>query len=280
MHKNEVENVQIELQQHSAITRKSIPNPVRKNTSFFERVRHTSFKDISYEPVLILYTTSCMLTMIASSNVILEKSCRVDLKLREEICTSLRQQNQTEKYQHQEGTLQKYATPSINLRTYIVTGIPCIVLPFVGSFSDRTGYRKIVATIQVTAQMIVCIHDMMHVYFMLKTGAYLFTALEALIEALGGGFSCLLLTAFSYIGEVTTVRDRTFRLGMLYFSHSVSFPIGISIGGPMLKHLGYYWCYSISFCLHLVNLSYIILRIKDTERKKQQDRVIFFNKYL
>ncbi|XP_063379508.1 lysosomal proton-coupled steroid conjugate and bile acid symporter SLC46A3-like [Cydia fagiglandana] len=229
-----------------------------------------NLKTATYEPVVFIYQVCYMIIIGTSQNVMLEKACRVNLDLGDDICTSLRLQNQSENLKHHEEILQKYVAPSVTLRTYTILSVPCILLLLTGFFSDNTGYRKIIPMIQIVAQMLICVNNLVQVYFMKETGLYLFVAAEALLEGLGGGYACVLMTAFSYMAKVTSVEDRTFRIGLLYFSHSVAIPVGLAIGGPLLKHCGYYWCYSLSGCLSLINFMYNLYWIKEAKRSIEQ----------
>ncbi|XP_061728983.1 proton-coupled folate transporter-like [Cydia pomonella] len=241
----------------------------KKNIDAF-KIFLSKLQTATYEPVVFLYQTCYMITIATSQNVMLEKACRVNLNLGDDICTSLRLQNQSESLKHHEEILQKYVAPSVTLRTYTILSVPCILLLLTGFFSDNTGYRKIIPMIQIVAQMLICVNNLVQVYFMKGTGLYFFVAAEALLEGLGGGYASVQMTAFSYVAKVTSVEERTFRIGLLYFAQSVAVPVGLAIGGPLLKHYGYYWCYSLSGCLNLINFMYNLYWIKEAKRSIEQ----------
>ncbi|XP_047986532.1 uncharacterized protein LOC125226575 isoform X2 [Leguminivora glycinivorella] len=263
----------VESQHNEPDFTENVTEKKKKNEAF--NIFRSNLKSATYEPVLFLYQLCYMITIATSQNVMLEKACRVDLDLGNNICTSLRLQNQSESLKHHEEILQKYVAPSVTLRTYTILTVPCILLLLTGFFSDNTGYRKVIPMIQIVAQMLICVNNLVQVYFMKETGLFFFVAAEALLEGLGGGYASVQMTAFSYMAKVTSVEERTFRIGLLYFSHSVSMPVGLAIVGPLLKHYGYYWCYSLSGCLNFINLMYNLYWIKEAKRsieQKQHDR--------
>ncbi|XP_045446546.1 solute carrier family 46 member 3-like [Melitaea cinxia] len=59
-------------------------------------------------------------------------------------------------------------------------------------------------------------------------------------------------------------------MGLINFSVTVGFPIGMGLSGILLKILGYYGCFGIVSSLHFINLVYTVFILKDPERTHEQ----------
>ncbi|XP_022816276.1 solute carrier family 46 member 3-like [Spodoptera litura] len=238
--------------------------------SFKDKVVYV-FKNITLEPSLSMFVLSAMILMTASQNLNLDKACRVNLNFTEEICHSLRMQEVDSQNEYERET-QKLLARALSWRTYLSATIPCILALFVGSFSDRTGHRKFFMMVSITGQLLIGINNMIHVYFFneLPLEALIFS--EALIEGFTGGWCICFLTAFAFISTITTDETRTFRLGLVSFSVTVAFPIGMGVSGILLKKIGYYGCYGLTSGLQFLNLMYIVFVVRDPKRNKEQKK--------
>lgn len=230
------------------------------------------FKNITLEPSLAMFVISAMIVMTASQNLNLDKACRVNLNYSEEICHSLRMQEVDSQNEYERET-QKLLARALSWRTYLSATIPCILALFVGSFSDRTGHRKFFMMVSIAGQLLIGINNMIHVYFFneLPLEALIFS--EALIEGFTGGWCICFLTAFAFISTITTDEMRTFRLGLVSFSVTVAFPIGMGVSGILLKKIGYYGCYGLTSSLQFLNLMYLVFVVRDPKRNKEQKKV-------
>ncbi|XP_052751735.1 solute carrier family 46 member 3-like isoform X1 [Galleria mellonella] len=226
-------------------------------------------RNITVEPSMILFIVPCMLSIQTSQNFNLDKACRVNLNFTDEICSGLRNQNMDAQNTYEMDT-QKLVSSYLAMKTYLTATIPSLLSLFVGSWSDITGYRKIFIIIPIVGQLLVYLNSIINVFFFyeLRLEAFVFT--EAILESLSGNWCIMFLSIFSYISAITTVENRTFRMGIVSFCMTVSFPIGVGLSGILLKTIGYYGCYSISACLHLLNLLYNTCLLKDPERTPTQ----------
>ncbi|XP_053602307.1 lysosomal proton-coupled steroid conjugate and bile acid symporter SLC46A3-like isoform X1 [Plodia interpunctella] len=227
--------------------------------------------NVTLEPTMMLFIISAMISIITTQNLSLEKACRVDLNFTDEICSSLRSQDIEGQNQYERDT-QKLLASAMAWKTYLTASIPCLMSLFVGAWSDITGHRKIFVIIPITGNILVCINSMIHTYFFYNMGLKAFVFSEAFIEAFSGGWCITFITIFSYISTITTEDNRTFRMGLVHFCLTVSFPIGTGLSGIMLKKLGYYGCYGIAASLQTVNLMYNVFVVKDPKRTPQQKK--------
>ncbi|XP_050680090.1 proton-coupled folate transporter-like [Leptidea sinapis] len=245
----------------------------KEKKSFKENFLY-AVKNVTVEPVMICYVVSCVLAILTGQNLNLEKACRVNLNFTKDICDSLKSQT-LEAENEYERDVQILVARAMAWRTLITATLPCITALFVGSWSDKTGYRKIFIIIPIIGQTLSCFNGILHYYFFfeLSLEAYVFS--DALIDGLSGSFCVCFLTIFSYISTITTVENRTFRLGLINFSMSVGFPIGMGLSGVLLKYSGFYSVYSFCAVIHVLNFLYTVFILKDPKRdegQKQHDK--------
>ncbi|XP_045534302.1 solute carrier family 46 member 3 [Papilio machaon] len=254
-------------------------DPLKSKTKDTEQKEKRSNKDtilnvlnnVSVEPTAMLFVLATILVLITSQNLSLEKACRVNLNYTSEICDSLRAQNMESQNEYEKET-QKLIASAMAWKTYLTATIPCAIALFVGSWSDRTGRRKIFIIYPLVGQILVCINGLINTYFFHEIRLEYFVLFEAIFEGLAGSWCVLFLVVFSYISSITTPENRTFRMGLVNFGMSAGFPIGMGISGFFLKTYGYYGCYGLACALHVTNVTYNLIFLKDTTIKKEQTK--------
>lgn len=233
------------------------------------------FKNITVEPTMFFFIIGAILMLQTSQNLSLDKACRVNLNYTTEICDSLRQQTGESQNVYELATQQLLAT-YLPYKTYIQATIPSLLALCAGSFSDKFGRRKIFLIIAIIGQIVTCTGSIINVYFFYELNLEVLIFSEALIDALFGSWCLPIFTMFAYISAVTRDDERTFRMGLIHFSMTVGFPIGMGLSGVVLKKTGYYGCYGIAMCLFFVNLMYNCFILKDPKRSPEQQQVCYF----
>lgn len=229
-------------------------------------------KNVSVEPCVTLFIIPYMLMSVTFQNLALEKACRVNLNFSDDICTALREQEVDSQNEFERET-QRLLAAALSWKSYMTATIPCLLGIFVGTFSDITGHRKMFLTLPVIGQMLACANSILNTFFLYELNLETFTLVEGLFESISGGKLVFVVIVFSIISTITTAETRTFRLGMVSFALTIGFPIGTALSGVLLKYLGYYGCYGIAAGIHLMNLLYIILVVKDPVRSEEQRKV-------
>ncbi|XP_069354909.1 proton-coupled folate transporter-like [Maniola hyperantus] len=229
-------------------------------------------KNITVEPSTFLFILGIIISVLTSQNLSIEKACRVNLNFTTEICDALRAQTLGDQNAY-ERAVQRLVAQAMAWKTYITASIPCMLALFIGSFSDKTGYRIFFLCYAVTGQCLVCVNGIINTYFLKQTNLEIFVISEALIDGLSGSWCIIFLTSYSFISAITTDTDRTFRMGLLSFSITVGFPIGMGVSGILLKTIGFYGCYGLSGGLHFMNLLYTIFFVKDPKRTPEHKLV-------
>jgi MFS transporter, PCFT/HCP family, solute carrier family 46, member 3 len=96
---------------------------------------------ITIEPMLACYIMPSVLASLATQNLNLEKACRVNLAFGDDVCNALTLRN-TANYTEQEKAVQSLVASMQGWKTVIQSLMPCFLILFWGSWSDRHGRRK------------------------------------------------------------------------------------------------------------------------------------------
>ncbi|CAB3244241.1 unnamed protein product [Arctia plantaginis] len=206
---------------------------------------------------------------MASQNLQLEKACRVNLNFSTEICDSLILQD-GEAHSDYERDTQQLLANTLTWKTYLTATLSCIIALFVGSFSDKTGHRKLFLIVPMTGYILNGINSMLNVYFFYETRLEIVVLVGAIIEGLSGGWVILFMICFAYISTITSDKDRTFRVGILVFCVTLASPVGTVLSGVLLNALGYYGIIGIFISINMVSVLYTIFVIKDPKKSPEQ----------
>ncbi|GBP87768.1 hypothetical protein EVAR_28650_1 [Eumeta japonica] len=222
--------------------------------------------NVTVEPVMAGYIMPSVLASLATQNLNLEKACRVNLNFSSDICTALTLR-ETKNYSYYEEEVQTLTASMQAWKNVVQTTIPCMLILFVGAWSDKTGRRKACILLPIVGELCTCIGFMVNTYFFYELPVEVTALTEAVFPACTGGWFTMFLGVFSYIGDITTTEDRTFRVGIVNLCMSLGVPIGSALSGILLRLVGYYGVFSISAVLYLFSLSYGYMYLKDPERK-------------
>ncbi|KAJ0180103.1 hypothetical protein K1T71_004694 [Dendrolimus kikuchii] len=228
------------------------------------------YTNITVEPAAFMMLFSSILSSIATQTLGLEKACRVSLELGDEICYSLRIQNTSNNFSDYEALVQAHVSARLVWKSAIQSALPCIILIFVGSWSDKTGRRKIVMICPIVGEIFQCSSNIINVVFFYQLPLEVLIFFDAFFGSIAGGWSVTFLALFSYISDITTKENRTHRLGLVNFFSFAGMPLGLAISGIMLKGVGYYAVYGLSLGIHIVNVIYIIFSVSDPPRSEEQ----------
>lgn len=130
--------------------------------------------------------------------------------------------------------VQQLVAGMIGWKTILQSALPCLLILFWGSWSDRHRRRKPCMLIPIVGEFITAIGLILCTYFD-RLPMEVAGVTEALFPGLTGGWFTMLMGVFSYIGDVTTEEERTLRVGVVNLCFSVGVPIGMAINGILLK---------------------------------------------
>jgi MFS transporter, PCFT/HCP family, solute carrier family 46, member 3 len=111
-----------------------------KTMNLKEKIKHVK-NNITVEPVVICYIMPSVLICLATQNLNIEKACRVNLNFGEVICDALSARD-TANYTEEEKKVQALVAGMQGWKTVLQSLLPCCLILFWGSYSDRHGRRK------------------------------------------------------------------------------------------------------------------------------------------
>lgn len=226
--------------------------------------------NITVEPMLAAYIIPSVLASLATQNLNLEKACRVNLKYGDEVCTALEARD-TELYKDQDAEVQKLVAGMSIWKTLLQSSLPAVLIMFMGSWSDRRGKRKPCMLLPIIGEFLTSIGLILCTYFFYELPMEVAGVTEALFPALTGGWMTMFMAIFSYIGDVTTIKTRTLRIGVVNVFTSIGIPIGTALSGVLYKQIGYYGVFSLSGSMYVFSFFYGYFRIRETKKPVKEE---------
>lgn len=137
--------------------------PYFKNMSVGEKICYI-YSKITLEPMVACFVLPSMLLMLGVQNLNLEKACRVNLGYNVTVCDALRIRD-TSHYATEEVEIQKLVARMTGWKLAINSAIPCLLILFFGSWSDRHCKRKPCILIPLCGQILMAFSLLLCVYF-------------------------------------------------------------------------------------------------------------------
>lgn len=243
---------------------KDVIQNLYKNKSFKEKLGYIK-DNITVEPLLAGLIIPSVISRFAMSNLNLDKACRVNLGFGDEICDALIKKT-SKNYTSYEKEVQQLISSIDIWKGVIQTALPCIIIMFLGAWSDRTGKRKICIMLPIYGEVLTSLNNLVNVYFFYEIPVQITVFLETLFPAITGGWVTMFLGVFSYISDITSEESRTFRVGLVNFCMTAGLPIGIGLSGFLLQKLGYYGIFSITTVMFILVLLYGTFCLKEPDQ--------------
>lgn len=237
----------------------------------------TVARKATVEPMLGCYIVASVLANLATQNLNLQKACRVNLRLGDEVCTAL-ERRQTQNYSGEEIAVQQLVADMITWKTIVQSSVPAALIVFVGAWSDRTGRRKPGMLLPIVGELLTSVALVLCTYYFYELPMEVAGLAEAIFPALTGGWMTMFMAVFSYVGDITTVKTRTLRIGLVNVFCSVGIPIGTALSGLLYRELGSYGVYAISSALYVFSFGYGLLCVPESaaadrlRRKRDPDQ--------
>ncbi|CAG9785257.1 unnamed protein product [Diatraea saccharalis] len=229
-----------------------------------EKYEHVK-RNITVEPLLAGLIIPSVISRFAMGNLNLDKACRVNLQFGNEVCDALVAKNSSNFSSYEKQVQQLIASIDI-WKSIIHTGLPCLMIMFLGAWSDRTGKRKIIILLPVIGELLTSISNLINVYFFYEIPVEVTVFLETFFPAITGGWVTMFLGVFSYISDITSEKTRTFRVGLVNFCMTSGLPIGLGLSGIILKNFGYYGVFSMTTVMFVLVLTYGFTCLKEPDQ--------------
>lgn len=173
-------------------------------------------------------------------NLNLEKACRVNLQLGDEVCRNMINKtinnincaeieslvdgssnvtidenlfNLTKSVCNAETESQKLLSIVFGLRSPIAAIFPLIIVLFAGGWSDKKGIRKPLVLLPILGELIGSLVLLLSSIFMDTIPMEVPAFSERVVPSLFGGQTLMLMGIYSYLSQMTNEENRTFRFG-------------------------------------------------------------------
>ncbi|XP_050674415.1 proton-coupled folate transporter-like [Leptidea sinapis] len=241
-------------------------NSAHKETRLSDRFK-SALNFFTVEPFLLCYILPSVISAIAVQKLNMEKACRVDLGYSEDVCSDAVAGNFKDNLTI--SALDGAQVMVADMTTWqqpIQSGIPAIVIIFVGAWSDKTGNRKSLMLIPILGELISAIGLIFTTYFFLEWPLWVTGLIESVPSAFTGGRSIALMGSYSYIADVTTIESRTFRVGVVAVIVTLGIPLGSSVSGVLTESVGYYGIFTIGIALYAFGFVHTYFQIHDVKQ--------------
>ncbi|KAJ8973809.1 hypothetical protein NQ317_014512 [Molorchus minor] len=263
----------IEAGLQSIIVDSEIPDR-RKKISLCKKIKIVA-TNITVEPIMFFYVLPSVMASIATQNLTLEKSCRVNLGYSDDVCDALSIRNDSYPgYKESEEEVQKLAAHIAIFKNIIQSVFPSLLLLFLGAWSDKHKKRKPCIMNPILGEITTCICFIICTYYFYELPMEFNVVAESLPPAITGGWFAMFMGVFTYISSVTSEETRTTRIGAVNMFMNVSLCIGISLSGIFYELIGFYGVYSLSLVMYLFSFSYGMIYIKDICEIEREQGII------
>ncbi|RZF37387.1 hypothetical protein LSTR_LSTR009738 [Laodelphax striatellus] len=214
----------------------------------FATWRHM-LKNVTVEPMLLVYFMTVAMSQTAGLNLLLQKACHpneapkgVDIECWDEAAA------------------QDMVTKINTWKPILQNLVPVLFVVFAGPWSDSHGRRRPLMFLPIVGQVLTDLGILLNIYYW--TWPPEVTAVfECIFYGITGGKACLFIGVISYISDITSNQQRTARLGVITAIFFVGTPIGAGLSGFLRSLIGFYGVFLFSiFCdLLSLQLGYILI---------------------
>lgn len=163
-------------------------------------------KNVTVEPFLAIFQLSMILSSLTTQNLNMRKACRVNLKMEQAVCFALENKNTSAAiYKDEEVTVQRLVAGMMVWQNVIQNAVPCALVVFVGSWSDRNRRRKPFMLIPVFGELVRNAGLIACVYFFSELSMEVAGIVESVPSSITGSLPVLMLAVFAYVGDISTV---------------------------------------------------------------------------
>ncbi|XP_042860369.1 proton-coupled folate transporter-like [Penaeus japonicus] len=212
--------------------------------------------NITVEPALLLHSLSYAVEGIFKTNMVVDKTCSIQLQYSGDVCTELDSGN----YGKQQDTVQAITNKYNMYSQWIEMGPAVFVLIFMGMWSDRRS-RRLPLLLPMLGSTIKALGLMANAYFW-SLQPY-FILLSYIPYGLTGGMMTAFMAAYAYVSDTSGTRSRTTRLSFAGVMMMVASPLGHALGTVLFKYGGYTLVFGVEFAISALSAVYIVLRFDD-----------------
>lgn len=198
------------------------------DTELRMNTRRPWYKLITIEPVLFFYMMAFMVTNVIEQTFYVFRTCNINHGLSEEICHNLN------KYENYNQEVQ--VTLAIFHQWNGIAGhiVPFFLVFFLGSWSDKRG-RKSIILAGLIGKLFFSV--MITIITLTDWPVEYVIYFATFPSALTGADLAIFTGSFAYISDMTTIENRTFRIGIVDAVYLSTMPIGVALGNLIYNNL-------------------------------------------
>ncbi|XP_052752477.1 proton-coupled folate transporter isoform X2 [Galleria mellonella] len=186
------------------------------------------YKYITVEPPMFLYMMAYMITSVIEQTFYVYQACTVNHGYSSEICYNI--SNNEEVNREVQVTVSTFHQWN-GIASHVV---PLILAFFLGSYSDKRG-RKFILLAGLVGKLYFSATITLNALKAWPVEYVIYTA--AFPSALTGADLAIFAGCFSYLADVTSVKNRTLRVGILDVVYLSTMPTGVAIGNLLYKYV-------------------------------------------
>ncbi|XP_065210868.1 uncharacterized protein LOC135838963 isoform X1 [Planococcus citri] len=218
-----------------------------------EIISSNVFQSFTVEPSMFLYYLSFGILELINTNLYLQKACRVNATCEPDLDTRCDDEKAGV-------TFISFINTNFKLPMHVIM---LLYVVFGSSWSDKAGRRRTpLIYLPMFSQLLQSSMGMVHSYFW--TWSPISAALlDISTQAFAGGHLLFRMSTYMYLFDVSSVEDRTMRLGIMNSIKSLSTPIANAYVAGLLHRFGFFYSYLLCFGLTCLSISMAVLLIKD-----------------
>ena len=209
---------------------------------------------VTVEPIVFLYMWSSFQQFPTNQALIYTKVCTLKYD-NVTICDNL----YSKKYKTEDDYVQSEASKWI-MYNNIASTVPSVlsVTFFLGPFGD-VGNRKIPLIIPIIGCILFNAGNLINAFF--KYAPMWCLLFGNLVNGFTGGYIAVMMAAYSYIGHISTMENRTLRVAIVEAMIFFAGTLGVFVSGTILDNTSFYFVYSFIITLLLLALVYCVFRL-------------------
>lgn len=222
------------------------------------------YKYITVEPPMFFYMMAFMLTNVIEQTFYVFQACTINHGYSEEIC------NNISHYEEINKEIQITVTTFHQWNGIATHIVPLLLAFFLGSYSDKRG-RKVILLAGLLGKLYFSIMITVNTMMAWPLEYVIYTA--AFPSALTGADLAIFAACFAYIADVSSVKNRTLRVGILDVVYLSTLPSGLALGNLLWNKVvdrSFTAMFAINTCLMGIATIYTVLFTKWQTRPEQK----------
>ncbi|CAH2034555.1 unnamed protein product, partial [Iphiclides podalirius] len=235
-----------------------------ENTKCVDHVKRPWYKYVTVEPVMFFYMLAFMITNVIEQTFYMFKACTVNHGYSEEICYNI------SSYKEINTEVQVTVSTFHQWNGIASHVVPLLLAFFIGTYSDKRG-RKSILLAGLLGKLYFSIVITLNTMNAWPVEYVIYTA--AFPSALTGADLSIFAGSFAYISDVTSLKERTLRVGILDIVYLSTMPTGVAIGNLLYTKVvnrSFTAMFLINACLMLVATVYCAIALKWQTRPEQK----------